>query len=206
MHHPTPHNPDVSASEPSENSSVTPPRDRILLSSRARGGLVLLAGLTLVWISTLSRPTFSRDSEPYRFDGLELSGDYRHPIDALHIAALDRESSAFMPGRNIFTFASQPTTSSSQAPKEWNRTIHKHPKKQPEAIPDPAPNATFLGIFGPEHLRLAVLKDRVGGGVSNYREHDVIDDRYRVLSVDTGSVLLRDLASPDASPIRLKAP
>ncbi len=128
-------------------------------------------------------------------------------VRGLHAAALSREVPVFEPGRNIFAFASPPVVAHRSGTKERRQQeIEEDGEKRDQPPQNPALDVAFLGVFGPQRLRIAVLKNRGSESVSNILERDVVEDRYRVLEIDPKAIILRDTASPDATPIQLELP
>lgn len=175
------------------------------LTPRARRGLVILGILTLVWISRMPVLDVKRQAPTPRFEAFGSRPDI-YTITGLRDAALDRDVPVFKPGRNIFEFASRVDARWSGERNLRQREFVKGGTKRERSTSEPALDVDVLGVFGPQRLRIAVLKYKSGEGVTNLLERDVVESRYRVLEIDSTSVLLRDTVVPDAAPIRLELP
>ena len=177
------------------------------LAPRARAGLVILGILTLVWIFQMPAIDPRGKAQAPRFEALGTRLD-SYAITGLRVEALDRDVPVFEPSRNIFEFASMVDARRPGEQSLRQRELAKGGTKRarPTPNPDPALDVDVLGVFGPQRLRIAVLRDQSGDGVTNLLEREVIENRYRVLEIDSTSILLRDTAAPDAAPIRLELP
>jgi hypothetical protein len=172
------------------------------LTPRVRAGLAILGLLAAVWIANLPERRATAEAGAAR----PRSPEELQAIASLQLAALERTVPVFEPRRNIFAFASSPADPrESEAPLQQPIDHRIVERKDPPA-PDPAPDIAFLGVFGPQRLRIGVIKGKSGESVANILEGDVVEGRYRVLDIDPKSILLHDLASPDAPPISVRRP
>ncbi len=177
------------------------------LTPRAWAGLAVLAGLSAMWVASLDLP-MPGDVVASGFRSAPTYPQARQAITGLRLAALDRAVPLFESRRNIFAFASLPADPQTRGfgdhVQQGGGRQQTRKKAQPAA--DPAPGVDFLGVFGPRRLAIGVVKGKGDDGVTNLLEHDVVEGRFRVLEIDPKSILFRDLASPDAPPIRVKHP
>ena len=170
---------------------------------RARAGLAVLGALTAIWISTLpDHQTPAEHAAGYR--PTPTYPEARRAITGLRLAALDRTVPVFEPRRNLFAFASPTEDRHGSKAQVGQKGDHRQIERTAQPISDPTPDVAVLGIFGPRRLRVGVIKNRGGEGVSNFLEDDVVDGRYRVLEINPKSILLHDTASPEAEPFRVQ--
>ena len=193
---------DTSAESPVPAPSVFRPLD---LNPREQALAAVLCVLVTVWLFTPPEPgvpgEVRRLWEPSSPCCLE-------PLAELRTEALDRHVPAFEPGRNLFAFAARPVdVQRSKAGDPQEKKIPQPGGDTPEGSPSAEPplELPVLGVFGPERLRIAVLEGG-SGGPTNLLEHDVVQGRYRVIAIDTKSILLRDTASPGSPPVRVEVP
>ena len=193
--------------DPPVAQAANPARTRPhALFLRGQVGLVILGALTLVWMASwVEIPEQARGFQDSTFR--HPSRDHLQPITDLRVAALDRAVPVFEPNRNIFAFASQPVITRRSDVKDLRgQDVEQGGKTRQPSPQDSALDVSFLGVFGPERLRIAVLEGKSGQGVANIREHDLLDQRYRVLNIDPKAILLHDTLSPDQPPIRVELP
>ncbi len=187
--------------------SPRPARLAARLSPRERVGSVVLGALVTAWLATLPRPAGPDKRPPSFHHGPNICSPAT--LVPLRLAALQRQVPAFQPDRNLFTFASLPAEPDPARETDREPETSEAPViccEPPPPPAEPSPGVDFLGVFGPRHLRIAVLKEPAAGTVANVLEHDLVQDQFRVLEIGRQSVQLRHTTFPGAAPIRLGFP
>jgi len=132
-------------------------------------------------------------------------GENGRDVVALDTSALQPKSNQFPVGRDPFRFAPEPTPPPLPPPKPAptpyllvGPTIPPPPPKpQP---PDPS-HLKFLGSFGPEGNRIAVVMSN--GEIYNVRQGAVLEGQFIVQEIGYESVAIAFVNFPDFPPRRI---
>jgi hypothetical protein len=134
----------------------------------------------------------------------------------LELARLEGHSAQFQTGRNVFVFYQPPpppppvikgpspeelarmrqAQEAQRRAEEAARLAADPPKPTPPAI-----NLTYLGSFGPDTRRVAVFSD--GVNITNALVGEVLDGKFRLVSIGYESVELAYVDFPDLRPTQL---
>ena len=174
------------------------------LSLREQALAAVLCLLVTGWLFTLPKPGAPVEVQS---QWQPRSPCCSEPLAELRTEALGRSVASFEPGRNLFAFASQPAVQRSAVGDLRERKVQRQDRGTPDDTPseESSLELPILGVFGPERLRIAVIEGG-DGGPTNLLEHDLVQGRYRVLEIDSKSILLRDTASPGSPPVRVEVP
>ena len=126
-------------------------------------------------------------------------------IVSLEVAALEADSQSYTPGRNIFLFGRDPAPPPPPLPPPPEPIVRRPSPVQPPPPVVPTPpkfSLPLIGIFGPEHRRIAVFKDREV--VLNVLENDTIEEKFIVQQINFETVDIAFVGFPDATPHRVK--
>ena len=132
----------------------------------------------------------------------------------LEVARLDSPPRDFEVGRDLFRFGPPPAPPPPPPPtaeelaerrrQEEARRLRELEAARLAAIPKP-PRVTlrYLGSFGPEGAKIAVLTDRAGTSLWNARVGDIIEGKFIVAAIGLESVDLKFVGFEDAPAARL---
>ena len=123
----------------------------------------------------------------------------RGGVVSLQLGNLSADTGAYQPDRNIFRYGQRKI----ERPPPQAPPPRDPPKITPPPPPPPPPPVTrrppplnfeLMGIFGPEHRRIAVLVD--GSEIINALEEDVLKDQFIVNEIGLQSVEFRFVDFP----------
>lgn len=138
-------------------------------------------------------------------------------IEELRLAELEAESGASRVGRNPFDFFTPPPPkptgptpeelAAQRAAAEAARlaALKRQQEEADRPPPKPKPPAitfTYLGYFGPENRRIAVLAD--GDTLMNVLVGDVVKDKFRLVEIGFESVAFEFIDFPDEPAAKLR--
>jgi hypothetical protein len=132
----------------------------------------------------------------------------------LEVARLDAPPRDFEVGRDLFRFGPPPAPPPPPPPTAEElarqrqlaeeRRLRAEQAAREAAIPKP-PRVTlrYLGSFGPEDAKVAVLTDTSGKSLWNARVGDIVDGKFIVAAIGLESVDLKFVGFEDAPAARL---
>lgn len=121
----------------------------------------------------------------------------------LRLGALVAPAHDYQPGRNIFRTVEPPPPPPPPAPPPPPPVAYIPPPPPPPSRPQPPPvDLSLVGIFGPEHRRIAVLTD--GEEIINALEADEVREKFIVERIGLESIDLGFVGFPDAPPETLE--
>lgn len=124
----------------------------------------------------------------------------------LRLEALAVETGQYEPGRNIFRYAPPPPPPAPLPPPPLPPRPASTEPPPPAPPPEPKPpplDLTLLGILGPDHRRIAVLRDSEEALI-NALENDVVLEKFIVYRIGLESVDFKFVGFPDAAPARIE--
>lgn len=129
-------------------------------------------------------------------------------IVALRLADLEVAVRDYQPGRNIFLMGEKPKPPPPPPPPPRPRPRPTTPvaAATPPAPRPPEVDVSLIGIIGPRHRRVAVLRDDNGESVVifNALEQDVVKKKFIVHRIGYESVDFKFVGFPDVEPERLE--
>lgn len=123
----------------------------------------------------------------------------------LNLEALDPGAESYRIGRNLWAFYIPPPPPPPPPPPVIRQPPPPPPPPPPPVVRVPQPPAItfdYLGSFGPERKRIAVLGS--DAELINALEGDVVEGEFIVAEIGYESVLIRFVNFPDAPPVRLE--
>ncbi len=179
------------------------PRERVLL--------VILAILAPLGTWRYVKPTLmsfasggARSQEGV--SGVPPSPQAREPIAELRLSALEVRGGEYEPDRNIFRYGEKPKPPPPPPPPPPPVRAVRRAAAPPPPPPAPKPpplDLKLLGIFGPEHRRIAVLTDG-DSWFQNALEEEVIEEKFIVYKIGYESVDFKFVGFPGAKPERIE--
>jgi hypothetical protein len=186
------------------------------MNQRTKYLLLALAGVLLVWAlmslgdDGLGEPaigTGAPAARPAARSGAVGSGE--REVLPLRSAVLEAVPAEIEPGRNPFSFYQPPPP-----PPQPRPVVTPPPRRDPPPVvqepprvveppkPQPPPvTYRFLGSFGSERRKVAVLTD--GEVIVNAQVGDVLDGKFRISRIGLESVDIAFVDFPEAPPERL---
>ena len=146
-----------------------------------------------------------------RRDGVREASAVREVVE-LDTAALQPNSGEYEVGRDPFRYGALPTPPPPPpAPPPPPPRPQPAPVIEPPVAPMPPPpppppsmdHLRFLGTFGPQRTRIAVIVS--GDEIYNVREGAVIEGKFIVQEIGYESVAIAFVGFPEAAPRRLAA-
>ncbi|MEM7483128.1 MAG: hypothetical protein AAF481_18335 [Acidobacteriota bacterium] len=170
---------------------------------RLLAGLLVLLALAAVWRFAPAIFTGSGEGVRQFSSGLaELSGTDR--IATLDLALLNRAGRDYSAGRDPFSFYDPPPE---PPPPRVETPQPVRPTPTPVPVDTgprpPAITYEFLGSFGPEERKIAVLAD--GDEIFNAQVGEVLEDQFVIDAIGLESVDIKYIEFPDLPPKRLAA-
>ncbi len=129
----------------------------------------------------------------------------RKEIVGLGLQALEVGGGEYEPDRNIFSYGKKPKPPPPPPPPRPVRAAPR-PTGPPSPPPPPRPpslDLKLVGIFGPEHRRIAVLTDGEGW-FQNALEREVVREQFIVYKIGYESVEFKFVGFPDTEPERIE--
>ncbi len=181
------------------------------LGQRERALLWVLVLLLPIAVWRYLQPTlmsFARggDRRLENVRGVSPNRDARKPIEELRLSALEARGGEYQPDRNIFNYGRKPPPPPPPPPPPRTVTRSKGPPPPPRqpAKPTPPPlDLKLLGIFGPEHRRIAVLTDG-SEWFQNALEQEEVQGKFIVHKIGYESVDFTFVGFPDVEPERVE--
>ncbi len=128
-------------------------------------------------------------------------------ILTVETARLGIEDRVSRPARNVFAFADIPRHQPDGGQKALEPDLGPSPdpgQRQEQRPRETSPDVALVGVFGPERLRIAVIKDNRASRISNVLEEDVVREGYVVERIELRSIELRKPSWDEAAPVRLE--
>ncbi len=182
------------------------------MNAQARQRTILLLGLMVILVLVVGWGSL----KPMLFDLAEVAGvrggtDERlvsGEVEILRMSDLERPMRDYEPDRNIFRLGVEPPPPPKPPPPPRKPVAAPAPTRRPKAEPKgPVPpplNLSLIGIIGPEHRRVAVLRDGAAQKIINALEQDLIEGKFIVHHIGYQTVDFKFVGFPDVEPERLK--
>jgi hypothetical protein len=129
-------------------------------------------------------------------------------VEPLRIAALNRKTAVFTPGRNLFQFGAPPRQQVKPPPAPKPKPQPQPQVAQAATTPTTPParrppkiDFTYMGSFGPAGRKIAVFTDKET--IYNAMVGEVIKDVFIVATIGFESVDIEFEGFPEAEPERL---
>ncbi len=181
------------------------------LGQRERGLLAILAILLVIAVWRYVQPALMSIASGGagsvgKVSGFRPRAGARDEILGLRLSDLNVDGGEYEPDRNIFRYGAKPKPPPPPPPPPPPVRVAPRPTGPPPPPPPPQPpplDVTLVGIFGPEHRRIAVLTDG-DAWFQNALEQEVIREKFIVHKIGFESVDFRFVGFPDAEPKRIE--
>ena len=180
------------------------------IGSREKGLLVGLAGVLALGLAVRASNRRGGEAPPGQVRVAQTasatSGPAVRDVVALDLGVLKPRAGSHAIGRDPFNFEPDPTPPPpppEPPPPPPTPTPYVTPTPPPPPPPPPVNHLKYLGSFGPQNARIAVIM--AGDEIYNVREGAVLEGKFIVQEIGFESVAIAFVGFPWAPPVRLAA-